>query len=48
MELQEISDRIEIEGVVIRYTGTPDQIVRLPEHYEVDEEATARLRGARA
>jgi hypothetical protein len=35
-------------GVVIRYTGTPEQLVRLPEHYAVDEEATARLRGERA
>jgi N-methylhydantoinase B len=31
-------------GVVIRYLGTPDRLVRLPEHYTVDEEATARLR----
>jgi N-methylhydantoinase B len=31
-------------GVVIRYLGTPEQLVRLPEHYAVDEEATARLR----
>jgi hypothetical protein len=31
-------------GVVIQYLGSPDQLVRLSEHYEVDEEATARLR----
>jgi N-methylhydantoinase B len=31
-------------GVVIRYLGTPDQLVRLPEHYEIDEEETARRR----
>jgi N-methylhydantoinase B len=31
-------------GVVVRYLGEPDQLVRLPEHYAVDEEATARLR----
>ena len=31
-------------GVVIRYLGTPEQIVRLSEHYAVNEEATARLR----
>ena len=34
-------------GVVIRYLGTPDQLVRLSEHYAVDEEATARLRQGR-
>ncbi len=33
-------------GVVIRYLGTPEQLVRLPEHYMVDEEATARLRAS--
>jgi N-methylhydantoinase B len=32
-------------GVVVRYLGTPDQIVRLPEHYAIDEEATAQRRG---
>jgi N-methylhydantoinase B len=31
-------------GVVIRYGGGPDRLVRLPEHYAIDEEATARLR----
>jgi hypothetical protein len=30
--------------VVVRYMGTPDQLVRLSEHYAVDVEATARLR----
>ena len=35
-------------GVVIRYLGTPEQLVRLSEHYAVDEEATARLRAGRA
>jgi N-methylhydantoinase B len=31
-------------GVVVRYLGTPDQLVRLPEHYQIDDEATARCR----
>lgn len=35
-------------GVAIRYLGTPDQLVRLPEHYGVDEEETARLRSRAA
>jgi hypothetical protein len=35
-------------GVVIRYLGSPEQLVRLSEHYAVDEEATARLRARRA
>jgi hypothetical protein len=35
-------------GVVIRYLGTPEQWVRLSEHYAVDAEATARLRASRA
>jgi N-methylhydantoinase B len=34
-------------GVFIRYLGTPEQLVRLPEHYAVDEEETARLRESR-
>jgi hypothetical protein len=34
-------------GVVIRYLGTPDQLVGLSEHYGVDEVATARLRRGR-
>jgi hypothetical protein len=29
---------------VVRYVGTPDQLVRLSEHYAVNEEATVRLR----
>ena len=32
-------------GVVIRYVGKPDQLVRLAGGYAVDEEATGRLRG---
>jgi N-methylhydantoinase B len=31
-------------GVVVRYLGEPDQLVRLPDHYAVDEAATERLR----
>jgi N-methylhydantoinase B len=31
-------------GVVVRYTGKPDALVRLPEDWVIDEEATARLR----
>jgi N-methylhydantoinase B len=31
-------------GMVIRYRGKPDQLVRLANDYEVDEEATAKLR----
>jgi len=31
-------------GVAIRYTGGPDRLVRLPEHYAIDDEETARLR----
>lgn len=31
-------------GVVIRYMGKPDQLVRLPEHYLIDEAETQRLR----
>ncbi len=34
-------------GVVVRYLGEPDQLVRLPEHYAIDWEATAELRGRR-
>ena len=33
--------------VVVRFLGTPEQFVRLPEHYAVDEEATTRLREGR-
>ena len=32
-------------GVVVRYLGTPGQLVRLPEHFGIDESATRRLRG---
>jgi N-methylhydantoinase B len=31
-------------GVVVLYTGAEDQMVRLPRHYAVDEEATRALR----
>src|SRR5256885_160486 len=31
-------------GVVVRYLGAPDQLVRLPEHHRIDDEATARCR----
>ena len=31
-------------GVIVRYLGEPDQIVRLPNLYIIDEEATASLR----
>ena len=34
-------------GVVIRYTGAPDQMVRLPEDYTLDTEATEQLRAGR-
>jgi N-methylhydantoinase B len=34
-------------GVVIRYRGSQEQLVRPPELYVVDEAATALLRGAR-
>ena len=34
-------------GVVIRYTGPPDGMVRLPEDYQIDEIATAALRSER-
>lgn len=32
-------------GVVVRYTGSDDQLVRLPRHYTFDEAATQALRG---
>jgi hypothetical protein len=35
-------------GVVIRYLGTPEQLVRLSEHYAVNEDETTRLRKSRA
>jgi N-methylhydantoinase B len=31
-------------GVVVRYLGTPGQLVRLPEHFAIDESATRKLR----
>jgi N-methylhydantoinase B len=31
-------------GVVVRYLGAPDQLVRLPEHYVVDEASTTLIR----
>ncbi len=34
-------------GVVVRYTGAPDQKVRLPQDYELDTVATERLRAGR-
>ena len=34
-------------GVVVRFLGAEDQLVRLPEHYVIDEEATRERRGAR-
>ncbi|SEO57107.1 hydantoinase B/oxoprolinase family protein [Amycolatopsis saalfeldensis] len=33
-----------VYGVVIRYTGAPDALVRLPEDYELDAAGTAQLR----
>ncbi|MXY76490.1 MAG: hydantoinase B/oxoprolinase family protein, partial [Acidimicrobiia bacterium] len=34
-------------GVVVEYLGEDDQLVRLPDHYRLDLEATRRLREAR-
>ena len=34
----------EVYGVEVAYVGDPDAVVRPPESYRVDEEATARLR----
>ena len=34
-------------GVIIRYTGSPDRMVRLPEDYQFDEKATEALRSER-
>ena len=34
-------------GVVVRYTGSTEQMVRLPEDYQLDREATERLRSER-
>jgi N-methylhydantoinase B len=53
--LQDVVDgKVSIEsaerdyGVVIRYDGKPDAIVRLPEDYALDVEATHRLRNRSA
>jgi N-methylhydantoinase B len=32
-------------GVVVRYLGTAGQLVRLPEHYAIDWDATRARRG---
>ena len=37
----------DVYGVVVRYLGRPEQLVRLPEHYELDLAATAELRTGR-
>lgn len=34
----------QLYGVVVRFLGTEGQLVRLPKHYEIDWDATARLR----
>jgi N-methylhydantoinase B len=34
-------------GVAVRYTGRDDELVRLPEQYEIDWEETSRLRAQR-
>jgi hypothetical protein len=34
-------------GRTVNYLGSPDQLVRLSEHYVVDEEETVPLRGSR-
>jgi len=34
-------------GVVVRFTGQPDELVRLPEQWVIDKTATAALRGRR-
>ncbi|MEM7585167.1 MAG: hydantoinase B/oxoprolinase family protein [Acidobacteriota bacterium] len=39
-----IEAALEHYGVVIRYLGRPDQLVRLPEHYELDREASHAVR----
>lgn len=35
-------------GVVVRYLGRPDQLVRLPKHYAIDAQASAELRALSA
>jgi N-methylhydantoinase B len=32
-------------GVVVRYSGTPEDLVRLPDRWTIDERKTAELRG---
>jgi N-methylhydantoinase B len=39
-----ISAALRDYGVAIRYIGAPDQIVRLPEHYALDETTTRLAR----
>ena len=34
-------------GVVIRFTGNPNDLVRLPDKYSIDSEATKRIRCSR-
>jgi N-methylhydantoinase B len=34
-------------GVVVRFTGREDELVRLPEQWVIDEEATRALRAGR-
>ncbi len=34
-------------GVIIRYTGSPNRMVRLPEDYQLDHQATEQLRAER-
>ncbi len=34
-------------GVVVRYTGKTDALVRLPRHWQIDEEQTARMRAGK-
>ncbi len=38
---------LEVYGVVVHYLGRPDQLVRLPEHYKLDREATSKVRQRR-
>ena len=37
-------DGFDPTGVVVRYLGAADHLVRPPEHYAIDREATDRLR----
>ena len=34
-------------GVAVRYTGKPEELVKLPDHWVIDERKTAELRGSR-